>query len=67
MRAKASMSAPRAERKCAICGKPQSKAFRPFCSKRCARIDLSKWLSGHYAIPVGADPAGGPAGSDDAD
>lgn len=35
---------------CPICEKPAEKAFRPFCSKRCADIDLGKWFSGGYAI-----------------
>ena len=39
-------------RKCAICGKPTVRAYHPFCSRRCADIDLSKWLSGSYAIPA---------------
>ncbi len=38
--------------KCAICGKPQDPKFRPFCSKRCADVDLNRWLSGGYAIPA---------------
>jgi hypothetical protein len=37
--------------KCAVCGKPQDDRFRPFCSKRCADIDLGQWLKGGYAIP----------------
>jgi endogenous inhibitor of DNA gyrase (YacG/DUF329 family) len=37
--------------KCVICGKPQSTDYRPFCSKRCADIDLARWLNGVYAIP----------------
>jgi uncharacterized protein len=50
--------------KCPICGKPTAEATRPFCSKRCADIDLSRWLKGVYAIPVeesnaGVDPDGG--------
>ena len=36
---------------CAICGKPQTAALRPFCSKRCADIDLNRWLKGGYVIP----------------
>jgi endogenous inhibitor of DNA gyrase (YacG/DUF329 family) len=36
---------------CPICQKPTEKAFRPFCSKRCADVDLAKWLGGGYAIP----------------
>ena len=39
-------------RKCPICGKPSVRAFYPFDSKRCADIDLGKWLSGSYAIPA---------------
>jgi len=37
---------------CAICGKPQSPANKPFCSPRCADIDLGRWLNGVYAIPA---------------
>lgn len=48
------MSAP----DCSICGKPLDARFRPFCSKRCADIDLGRWLKGGYAIPgAPADPA----------
>jgi uncharacterized protein len=36
---------------CPICGKPRSERYRPFCSKRCADVDLAKWLRGDYAIP----------------
>lgn len=38
--------------KCAICGKPKDVKFRPFCSKRCADVDLNRWFSGGYAIPA---------------
>jgi endogenous inhibitor of DNA gyrase (YacG/DUF329 family) len=41
--------------KCAICGKPIVAAFRPFCSRRCADVDLNRWLSGVYAVPVTED------------
>ncbi len=37
---------------CVICSKPQTAANSPFCSPRCADIDLGRWLSGSYAIPV---------------
>lgn len=40
------------ERKCVICGKPQHEAYKPFCSKRCADVDLNRWFSGKYAIPA---------------
>ena len=37
---------------CPICEKqPSDPKFRPFCSKRCADVDLSRWLKGSYAIP----------------
>ncbi|OCC04741.1 DNA gyrase inhibitor [Labrys sp. WJW] len=42
---------PLVKRKCPICGKPSVEASKPFCSKRCADIDLSRWLKGVYAIP----------------
>jgi len=40
---------------CPICGKPTDERFKPFCSKRCADVDLHRWLSGSYAIPVTED------------
>lgn len=40
---------------CPICGKPQDQQTRPFCSKRCADIDLGRWLGGEYSIPLGSD------------
>ncbi|OJW53446.1 MAG: DNA gyrase inhibitor YacG [Alphaproteobacteria bacterium 41-28] len=36
--------------KCPICKKPSVLEFRPFCSKRCADIDLAHWLRGDYRI-----------------
>jgi len=39
-------------RKCPTCGKPAAERFRPFCSKRCADVDLHRWFSGRYAIPA---------------
>lgn len=36
---------------CPICNKPTDQKFRPFCSKRCADVDLAKWLGGDYAVP----------------
>ncbi len=38
--------------KCPICGKPPEERYRPFCSKRCADVDLQRWLSGAYAVPA---------------
>ncbi len=37
---------------CPICGKPTVESVRPFCSSRCANVDLSRWLHGVYAIPA---------------
>lgn len=39
-------------RPCPICGKPALEKMRPFCSKRCADVDLHRWLGGVYAIPA---------------
>jgi endogenous inhibitor of DNA gyrase (YacG/DUF329 family) len=36
---------------CPICKKPTDEAYRPFCSKRCADVDLQRWMVGSYAIP----------------
>jgi endogenous inhibitor of DNA gyrase (YacG/DUF329 family) len=41
--------------KCPICGRPTEAQYRPFCSRRCADVDLSRWLSGAYAIPTRPD------------
>lgn len=38
--------------KCPVCGKPRDPAYRPFCSQRCADIDLGRWLSESYAMPM---------------
>lgn len=37
---------------CPICDRNTHADYRPFCSKRCADVDLAKWLTGAYAIPV---------------
>lgn len=37
---------------CPICDKPSDPDYRPFCSKRCADVDLGRWLKGSYAIPA---------------
>jgi endogenous inhibitor of DNA gyrase (YacG/DUF329 family) len=57
----------RPARPCPICAKPSVRAFYPFCSKRCADVDLNRWLSGSYAIPAreeepSSDPEGGGEG-----
>ncbi len=40
---------------CPICSKESDAKYRPFCSRRCADVDLGRWLKGSYAIP--AEPA----------
>ena len=54
---------------CPVCERHQSvAAYRPFCSKRCADVDLSRWLKGSYAIPGGpADQAEETPGLPDAE
>ena len=42
---------------CPICGKPADAQRLPFCSKRCADVDLNRWLSGVYAVPVAESEA----------
>lgn len=37
---------------CPICGKPAVTRHRPFCSHRCALIDLGRWLGGNYKVPA---------------
>jgi endogenous inhibitor of DNA gyrase (YacG/DUF329 family) len=41
-----------ASKGCPICGKPADAKLRPFCSRRCANVDLNRWLSGVYAVPI---------------
>lgn len=43
-------------RPCPICGKPAEARFRPFCSKRCADIDLGHWFDGAYRLPSEEPP-----------
>ena len=53
----------RKARPCPVCAKPASEEFRPFCSKRCADVDLGRWLNEDYRVPV----EDGPADLDDED
>jgi uncharacterized protein len=43
-------------RRCPICGKPPTPQYRPFCSARCAQIDLGRWLKGGYRIETDEAP-----------
>ena len=47
--------APDHPKACPICGKPAAARFQPFCSARCKDVDLNRWLSGVYAVPVKED------------
>jgi endogenous inhibitor of DNA gyrase (YacG/DUF329 family) len=42
---------------CPLCRKPADPAHKPFCSKRCADLDLNRWLSENYRIPIEEEPA----------
>ncbi len=60
-----------AREKCPICGKPAEPKTRPFCSRRCADVDLNRWLSGAYTVPVkeaeDEDGSAPPTAPDEAD
>lgn len=43
---------------CPICGKPADAAYAPFCSRRCADVDLHRWLEGAYSVPAVEDESG---------
>ena len=43
---------------CPICRKPPETAYRPFCSRRCADVDLQRWLTNRYAVPAADDDEG---------
>jgi endogenous inhibitor of DNA gyrase (YacG/DUF329 family) len=56
------------KRSCPICGKDTQHAFRPFCSRRCADVDLAHWLAGGYVVSGGsadADEDGARANQDE--
>ena len=41
----------RPPRPCPTCGKPSARKSYPFCSGRCADVDLNRWLSGQFVVP----------------
>ena len=41
--------------KCPVCQKPATQEHKPFCSQRCADIDLGRWLTESYTIPKSAE------------
>lgn len=42
---------------CPICGAPASAKSKPFCSTRCAEVDLGRWLKGSYRVPTDEAPS----------
>ena len=43
-------------KRCPICDKPETARYRPFCSRRCADVDLGRWLDGVYRLPAVEPP-----------
>jgi endogenous inhibitor of DNA gyrase (YacG/DUF329 family) len=54
---------PRPLPRCPVCGRRASMETRPFCSPRCAQVDLGRWLSEAYAIP--GEPEDAPTPDED--
>jgi endogenous inhibitor of DNA gyrase (YacG/DUF329 family) len=54
-------------RACPICEKPAVTDYRPFCSRRCADIDLQRWLTGRYRLGETDEDSEAERGSDDPD
>ncbi len=50
------------ETPCPICHRPAAPTLRPFCSRRCADVDLGRWITGQYVVP---GREGGTEGEDD--
>ena len=55
-------AADRSSRRCPICGAVPASRYRPFCSARCADVDLARWLNGRYSVP--GDPVADPVDSE---
>lgn len=51
-------------RACPICGKSAHPRHQPFCSARCANIDLGRWLKGNYRVETDETPDGAPERDD---
>ncbi len=59
------LRAVRIDAKCPVCSKPADPKYRPFCSKRCADVDLGRWLKEGYRVPTDETPdEGAGEGSD---
>ena len=50
--------------KCVRCAQPVQARFRPFCSQRCADLDLGAWLGERYRVPTNETPPD-PGGEDE--
>jgi endogenous inhibitor of DNA gyrase (YacG/DUF329 family) len=50
------LRAVRTQAKCPVCGKPADPKYRPFCTKRCADIDLGRWLKEGYRVATDEAP-----------
>jgi endogenous inhibitor of DNA gyrase (YacG/DUF329 family) len=44
-------------KRCPVCGRPRDPKYDPFCSRRCADVDLHRWLKGTYVIPGAERPS----------
>jgi endogenous inhibitor of DNA gyrase (YacG/DUF329 family) len=51
---------------CPICSKPTAPDYRPFCSRRCADVDLGRWLTESYRVPADTEPEAGETDPGDA-
>lgn len=51
-------------RRCPICGKPAVARHQPFCSARCANIDLGRWLKEGYRVASEEHPEEQPEGEE---
>jgi hypothetical protein len=49
--------APDKAKTCALCDKLVDPVYRPFCSRRCADVDLQRWFAGTYAVPAEEGPS----------
>lgn len=50
---------------CPICGKAVAQDYRPFCSRRCADVDLGRWLTESYRIPATSEDEADETPTDD--
>jgi hypothetical protein len=54
-------------RRCPICRQPAQQRYRPFCSQRCADVDLGRWIGGEYRVPGAPVNALNPGEEEDGD